>query len=217
MGGEVVLNTFAIALSGIVVGIFSAVLPLGPVTVLVLRRVLSGDPSGALRIGLGRVPAEVIYCALATFGTAALLHRFPAVRTAILVSGTVVLLVVGAWLVIETVTPRAAEAVEAPARRWGDAAGLIISLVNPSYLFSYSAIVAIGVSTTRLDPTVSDKLVFPLAVGCGVSLGYRGLIGQLRRHSVQAERVWVQRAIRAMGSVLVGLALCNMVVFIGGH
>jgi threonine/homoserine/homoserine lactone efflux protein len=176
MDGDVV-GTFAVALSGIVVGIFSAALPLGPVTVLVLRRVLSGNPSGALRVGLGRVPAEVLYCALATFGTVTLLDRFPAVRTGVDVSGTLLLLVVGAWLLIDTVKPQGPAAVEVrAARRWGDWAGLIISVLNPSYLLSYAAIVAIGVSLTGRDPTLRDKVVFPLAIGCGVALGYLALV-----------------------------------------
>jgi threonine/homoserine/homoserine lactone efflux protein len=52
-----VLATTIIVLIGLALGIFSAIMPLGPVTVLVLRRALAGDSSGALRLGMGRVPA----------------------------------------------------------------------------------------------------------------------------------------------------------------
>src|SRR6188768_1439153 len=101
-------STIAVVAGGSALGFLSAVLPLGPVTVLVVHRTLAGDPSGALRFGLGRVPAEMIYCALATFGTVALLERFPVVRTGIEVLGIVMLLAVGVWLLVARAAPASA-------------------------------------------------------------------------------------------------------------
>jgi hypothetical protein len=43
------------------------------------------------------------------------------------------------------------------------------------------------------------------------------LIAVLRRHSAQAESIWAHRAMRAMGGVLVGLALWNVVALVGGR
>jgi threonine/homoserine/homoserine lactone efflux protein len=209
-----------IVLLGLGLGIFSAIMPLGPVTVLVLRRAMAGNSSGALRLGLGRVPAESFYCGLATFGIVALLDRFPAARASIEVFGTLVFLAVGLWLLLQRTSPPASSSdaptpAELRARRWGDASGFIISMLNPTLLFSWSAMVAIAVSMGGLSPTLFDKLAFPLALGLGIALGYVILVEFLRRHGARVEQVWVQRTIQAMGAVFVGLAAWNGGVLLG--
>jgi threonine/homoserine/homoserine lactone efflux protein len=209
-----VLAATFIVLLGLGLGIFSAIMPLGPVTVLVLRRAMAGDSSGALRLGLGRVPAESFYCALATFGMVALLDRFPAARASVDVLGTLVFLAVGVWLVVQRPTQpaiadanRPASKAEARARRWGDWSGFIISMLNPTLLLSWSALVAIAVSMADFQPTLFDKIMFPLALGLGIALGYLILVEFLRRHGARVEHAWVHRAIQAMGFLFVALAL----------
>jgi threonine/homoserine/homoserine lactone efflux protein len=209
-----VLATTIIALLGLGLGIFSAIAPLGPVTVLVLRRAMAGDSSGALRLGLGRVPAESFYCALATFGIVALLDRFPAARTSMELLGTLVFFAVGLWLIVQRPTQpammdgqRPPSKAEARARRWGDWSGFIISMLNPTLLLSWSAMVAIGVSMTDFEPTLLDKITFPLALGLGIALGYVILVEFLRRHGARVEHAWVHRSIQAMGLVFVALAV----------
>jgi threonine/homoserine/homoserine lactone efflux protein len=215
-----VLATTVIVLIGLALGIFSAIMPLGPVTVLVLRRALAGDSSGALRLGMGRVPAESFYCGLATFGMVALLDRFPGARTSVEVLGTLVFLAVGVWLLVQRATPTAISteaptAAEARARRWGDWSGFIISMLNPTLLLSWSAIVAIAVSMGELEPSLLDKIGFPIALGLGIALGYVILVEFLRRFGERVEHAWVHRAIQAMGVVFVGLSLWNAGVMLG--
>lgn len=214
------LATAVIILSGVALGIFSAIMPLGPVTVLVLRRALAGDSSGALRIGMGRVPAESFYCALATFGIVALLDRFPAARASVEVLGTLVFLAVGVWLLVQRATPAPSStetptAAEARARRWGDWSGFIISMLNPTLLLSWSAIVGIAVSMGGMEPTLLDKIAFPIALGLGIAIGYVILVEFLRRYGERVEHAWVHRTIQAMGAVFVGLAMWNGGVLLG--
>jgi threonine/homoserine/homoserine lactone efflux protein len=217
----VLATTTLIVLIGVALGIFSAIVPLGPVTVLVLRRALAGDSSGALRLGLGRVPAETFYCALATFGIVALLDRFPGARASVEVLGTVVFLAVGVWLLVQRSTPAPASsgetptAAEARARRWGDWSGFIISMLNPTLLLSWSAMVGVAVSMGGIEPTLLDKIGFPLALGLGIALGYVILVQVLRRYGERVEHAWVHRAIQAMGAVFVGLSLWNGGVLLG--
>jgi threonine/homoserine/homoserine lactone efflux protein len=217
----VLATTTLIVLIGLALGIFSAIVPLGPVTVLVLRRALAGDSSGALRLGLGRVPAETFYCALATFGIVALLDRFPGARASVEVLGTVVFLAVGVWLLVQRSTPAPTSsgetptAAEARARRWGDWSGFIISMLNPTLLLSWSAMVGVAVSMGGIEPTLLDKIGFPLALGLGIALGYVILVQVLRRYGERVEHAWVQRAIQAMGAVFVGLSLWNGGVLLG--
>jgi threonine/homoserine/homoserine lactone efflux protein len=217
----VLATTTLIVLIGLALGIFSAIVPLGPVTVLVLRRALAGDSSGALRLGLGRVPAETFYCALATFGIVALLDRFPGARASVEVLGTVVFLAVGVWLLVQRSTPAPASsgetptAAEARARRWGDWSGFIISMLNPTLLLSWSAMVGVAVSMGGIEPTLLDKIGFPLALGLGIALGYVILVQVLRRYGERVEHAWVHRAIQAMGAVFVGLSLWTGGVLLG--
>jgi threonine/homoserine/homoserine lactone efflux protein len=217
----VLATTTLIIVIGLALGIFSAIVPLGPVTVLVLRRALAGDSSGALRLGLGRVPAETFYCALATFGIVALLDRFPGARASVEVLGTVVFLAVGVWLLVQRSTPAPASsgetptAAEARARRWGDWSGFIISMLNPTLLLSWSAMVGVAVSMGGIEPTLLDKIGFPLALGLGIALGYVILVQVLRRYGERVEHAWVHRAIQAMGAVFVGLSLWNGGVLLG--
>jgi threonine/homoserine/homoserine lactone efflux protein len=215
-----VLATTFIILVGLALGIFSAIVPLGPVTVLVLRRALAGDAPGALRLGLGRAPVEAFYCGLATFGIVALLDRFPGARASVELLGTVVFLAVGVWLLMQRSTPtptstEAPTAAELRARRWGDWSGFIISMLNPTLLLSWSAIVGVAVSMGGIEPTLLDKLAFPLALGLGIVIGYAILVAVLRRYGERVEHAWVQRAIQAMGGVFVGLSLWNGAALLG--
>jgi threonine/homoserine/homoserine lactone efflux protein len=215
-----VTTTAIIVLVALAVGIISAILPLGPVTVLALRRALAGDGRGALWIGFGRVPAEVFYCLLATFGVVALLDRFPSVRVGAELFGTLVFLAVGLWLLVQRATPSGQSSepptpAELRARRWGDASGFIISILNPTFLFSWSAGVAIGVSMAELEPTLLDKIAFPIALGVGIAIGYVILVGVLRRWGERVEHAWVQRLIRTMGALFVALSLWSAASLLG--
>jgi len=200
---------------GSLLGFLSAVLPLGPVTVLVVHRTLAGDPAGALRFGLGRVPAEIIYCALATIGTVALLERFPVVRTGIEVLAIVMFLAVGAWLLVARAGPAPVndDAAESAPRRnkWGFTAGFIVGALNPQYLFSWSAIVAIAVSVAGLRPSMLDRVIFPFAAAFGVTLGYVLLVRFLQRRRGQMEGPGVRRVLRALGVLLIALAAWHVV------
>ncbi|KIG17222.1 hypothetical protein DB30_03535 [Enhygromyxa salina] len=211
--------TASIVLVAIVVGIFSAIAPLGPVTVLVIQRALAGDPGGALKIGIGRVPAELLYCGLATFGIVALLEQVPGARLVIEIVGTLVFLAVGVWLVVQRpeqptavadgVDPRADHPVDLRGRQWGYWAGFGISILNPTLILSWSAGVAIALSMTELEPTPLHKLLFPLGLGLGIVLGYLILVGILKRYGARLEQKFVRLAIQAMGVVFVVLSVWN--------
>ena len=149
-----------------------------------------------------------------TFGTVALLGRFPAVRTGVDVSGTLLLLVVGARLLIDTVKPQGRAAVEVRRTTLGRLGGADHLGTQP--------VVPVVVRGDRRDRGFAGA--GPDGAGQGrVSAddrvrggaGYLMLVSLLRRHDPQAGKVWVQRAIRAMGGVLVGIALGNAVVLVG--
>jgi threonine/homoserine/homoserine lactone efflux protein len=210
------LATLIIVLCGVVLGAFSAMAPLGPVTVLVIQWTLEGDPRGARYMGYGRAPVEAIYCGLATFGMVALLDQFPGARFGIEAFGTVVFAAVGVWLLFQRPeTPEPGEEVEPRRRRWGVWTGFIISLLNPTLLLSWSAGVAIAVSMSGYEPTLVEKILFPIALGVGIALGYTILVAILRRFGEQIEARFVRRAIQLMGGIFVCLACWNGLELLG--
>ena len=214
-------ETFGLIAVGIVLGILSSILPLGPVTVLVVRRSLAADHRGALKIGLGRVVPECIYCGLAAFGITALLDRFPDVRVGIEGLGTVLFLVIGIWLWVQDPRPPTSatgeedEASRARRQRWGDWSGFIISALNPTLILSWSAGIAIAMSMLRVEPTTLDKLIFPVALGVGIVLGYLILVDGLRRWGERIGDHLLRWILRAMAVVFILTAIANGLRLVG--
>ena len=210
------LYLLALALSAYSIGIVIAILPMGPVTVLTIRRGLLGDFDGALRLGLGRAPAESFYCALATFGVAALLEQAPEARTGLRVLGSIVFFGVGTWLVLQK--PKLASEVGAidpddPAeirrRKFGSWAGFIIAMLNPALIMSWSAGVGIALSMMDFEPRLIHKLGFPFGLMCGIATGYVILVGLLRRFGAKVGPRVVRGIFVVMGSAFITLALVN--------
>lgn len=192
---------------GLTLGIFAAIAPLGPVTLLVLRRALQRDVRGAMHVGVGRIPAEVVYVAFASFGMAAVLDRFPHARTYLEVIGAIVLIIVGgafAWMRHE-LDPDAAP----PSRRGAFATGFLVSALNPTLIVSWSAIVAIAMSLTGFRPEAAHKLVFPLSVGGGIALGYAVLVWSVRRWGEKLEQRAITIVLRSLGILLIALGAYN--------
>lgn len=55
------MTLVAISAVGLALGVFAAIAPIGPVTLMVLRRALQRDYGGAIATGLGRIPPEMVY------------------------------------------------------------------------------------------------------------------------------------------------------------
>lgn len=222
MNGET-LGLIALAIA---LGTASAIMPLGPVTVLVLRRALGRDYGGAFKVGLGRVVAESCYCALAVFGVTALFERIPALRTGFEALGSIVFMALGIWLLVQT-PPSTASAAETPdpsqpedprearRRRWGNWSGLILAGLNPTLILTWSAGIAIVLTTFGIQPTLLAKLGFPLALACGLTCGYLILIGSLRRWGEKIGDNVIKLILRGLGGAFVLMALLNAARLLG--
>lgn len=199
------LATFIVAMF---LGMAGAMAPLGPVTLLVLRRAMEQDWSGALKVGFGRVIPETIYCGLATFGAAAALAEFPGAKDWIQVIGAVVLLALGGYFTLAPMNPRPENAERS---KWGDWSGLIVASLNVTLFLSWSAVAAIAITTTGITPDLGQKLTFPAGVGTGVALGYLTLIGTMRRWGHALNATFIRTVIRVVGFGFVAASVWNIV------
>lgn len=204
--------TVAIFILAVVLGMAGAIAPLGPVTLIVLRRGMRKDWTGAIKVGLGRVVPETIYCGLATFGAAAAIEQFPSVKLWIQGIGAVALLALGGYFALAKFTEKPEDA---PKSRWGDMSGLIIATLNPALVLSWSAIAAIAMTTTSISPTAGQKVTFAAGVGTGVALGYLSLIGTMRRWGQKLEAAFVHTVIRIVGIGFVAASIWNIVQLVG--
>lgn len=216
------LYLLVLVLGAYSLGIVVAILPMGPVTVLTIRRGLLGDFHGALRLGLGRAPAESFYCALATFGVAALLEQAPEARMGLRVLGSVVFFGVGLWLVLQK--PKLASEVgevdpddpaEIRRRKFGNWAGFIIAMLNPALIMSWSAGVGIALSMMAFEPQRIHKIGFPFGLMCGIATGYVILVALLRRFGAKVGPRVVRGIFVVMGSTFMTLALVNAAKMLG--
>lgn len=199
--------TVAVIVAGLVIGVLSSVAPLGPVTLMVLRRALRGDLRGAFQVGLGRVLPEMMYAGLATFGVAVLLEEVPRVRMAIELSGALVLVVVGALFVGVDHKAKDEGGDDGAQARSAFGAGFLVSALNPTLLVSWSLIVGLILGVAELTPTVAQKLLFPLSLGAGIALGYVVLVWTVARWGANLEERAVEIVLRTIGGVLIALGI----------
>jgi threonine/homoserine/homoserine lactone efflux protein len=200
--------TFVVFAAAVAMGVFAAIAPIGPVTILVIRRALAGDWRGSWAVGLGRIPPETVYCTAATFGTATLIEELPTVRTVFEVLGMLILIGMGIWFAAVDHEPDPDSDVDLDdERRRGDWAGFFISAVNPTLILSWSALVGVGLAVTGLSLTLLQKILFPLGVASGIALGYILLIWTLRRFGEKLNHTVVSWTIRLIGVGFVILAI----------
>lgn len=195
----------AVIALGLVLGILSSLAPLGPVTVLVLRRALMKDYRGAMAIGLGRILPEVAYSAFATFGMAALLEEVPTVKTVMEALGAFILILVGIAFAIAR--HEKDDGTEPKSSGSGFGAGFMLSALNPTLIVSWSAIVAVTISLSGVEPTLTHKVLFPLCIGAGIALGYLALVWTVRRWGHRLEERAVAILLRTIGVVLIALGI----------
>ena len=200
--------TLGVFLLALVLGMAGAMAPLGPVTLLVLRRGMQGDYAGGLKVGFGRVLPETIYCGLATFGAAAAIEEFPEVKLWIQAIGAMLLLILGSYFAFAKFADNPDDS---PKSKWGDWSGLIIASLNPALILSWSAVAAIAIATTHVTPTTTQKLVFAGGVGTGVTLGYLTLISTLRRFGERLNAKFIRTVIRLVGVGFVAASIWNIV------
>lgn len=202
-------------LLGVLCGLLGSVPVAGPISALVLARTLTHQAAEARRIALGAATAEVPYAAGACVGMGALLQSHPEASAAANGLGSLVLFVVGAWLIRTRELPAAPHPEpSASASRRGFALGFGITALNPTLIATWSTVTAWSIGRGWLEPTVRGALPFGIGVGLGAALWFLlfvALIERFRERLPPSRVMWVQRGLGVLLLVLSGWGLWGAV------
>ena len=194
---------------GIAVG-FTVAAPVGPMSLLTIRRTLAHGRGYGLVCGLGIALADASYGGIAAFGLTAVAGVLVGARLALgLLGGTFLV-----WLGIRTMLARPSDIALADDRP-GLAAALLssyaLTMTNPMTILSFGVIFA-GLGLT--GGSVAEAAMLTVGVFVGSFLWWIGLtaiVGGVRTRITTRALAWVNRvsgaALLGFGALAVGIAL----------
>jgi putative LysE/RhtB family amino acid efflux pump len=200
-------------LTGLALGLAVAA-QVGPISLLLVRTVLRGGTASGLAIGLGAAVVDVAYAAAGSAGAASVLS-VDALRTALGLVGSAVLVVLGARALQAAGRPLPAGALPAEVASPGRAlrTSLAATASNPLTIASWAA-VFLATTTAEVSSGASRTALLLLGIGLG-TLGWfavlTGLVRLLRGR-------FTERGLRAvdvfsgLGLVAFGVVLALRVV-----
>lgn len=140
--------------------------PVGPITVLYVRRALSNGWQSGMATALGAASADAIYAAMAAFGLSVLSQLLVSLQTPVRLAGGLFLLYLGIRIFRTHPASQAAQAVSGSLGR-DYFSTLVLTLTNPMTILIFA-----GVFTGAGLATFSaGSQSCPLALVVGVSLG----------------------------------------------
>lgn len=205
-------------LFGFVFGYLGSIPVAGPISVVVFTLGVGKKLRAGLAFSAGAALGEAIYACLALFGTAKMLERVPWLVPWSRGVGGVVIAVLGLYFLLRKPSDTTAEerrGLSAPGRAFGTGFGLAI--VNPTFLFTWTAasatLVSAGIGTT-LGPDDAPLVALGAAVGI---VGWFGtmlvLLGKLA-HRVTKQSL--HRIEQGAGVLLLAIAAWFLVTAIRG-
>jgi threonine/homoserine/homoserine lactone efflux protein len=195
----------------IVAMVFSFVgsLPLaGPIAVLVVSNGVNGRHRDALHIACGAAVAEGIYAFLAFWCFATFLARYPIVLPISHAVTAAILLSLGIYFIrFKLKEPHG----EPPSKRGKFWVGFSVSILNPTLLATWSAVTTFLYSRQLVKMTGLLAIPFGAFAAAGIilwALMMVALMKRFREHFPRAALTWI---VRAMGIVLIGVAVWSLV------
>ncbi|MGC4121192.1 MAG: LysE family transporter [Myxococcales bacterium] len=201
------------ALFGFAFGFFGSMPLAGPIAVLVLARGLARAYRSGTAIAAGSAIAESGYAFLAYWGMSELVARFP---VAVLVAkGLAVAILFGLGVVFllkkSETWGRGDE--EDEQVRSSFALGLGITALNPTFLATWSAAVAVLHSTRLVPATLTAAVPFAASAGAGIFTWFILMLALLRRTEGRLQPSVIAWAMRAVGVALLGMGAWAAVDF----
>lgn len=202
-------------LFGFLMGFFGSMPLAGPIALLVFMRGLGGAHRSAMAIAAGAAIAEAGYAFLAFWGMSELTARFPSLVVASRGAGALILLGLGVYF-----ATRATEAVqvELPRERARSsfALGLSITALNPTFLATWTAAVAVVQSTRVIPPDAQAAGPFALGVAGGIVGWFWLMVLALRRWRDRFRPQTVGIVLRFVGAALAAMGVWAAINFVRG-
>ena len=192
-------------LQNILLGI-SIAAPIGPASIAILKSGFQGGFRSAIQVALGVVTADVTYVLVAYFGLARLI-TIPAVKTAILFFGMLVLAYLGYQTIKDASRPVENQASTSIVRKNLFLQGYAVNISNPMAVVWWLGVIGSILASSAQDGTNILTLLYTLTIIVGIFIWHTGL--SLFSHFSQ--RSLSPRLIKAIsiisGLVLIGFAL----------
>lgn len=198
------LEAFAIGFS---FGFFGSIPVAGPIAALVLSRGLTGRFTSAVLIGAGGAIAEAGYAFLAFWGFSKYLARFPIIDPIARTLAGAILIGLGISFARYRGAREAKPQPEADSFAKSFLLGFTITALNPTLIATWTA------ATTTLYSADLVKLepgsALPFAAGALVGIGsWFGLLtGILRRYRGRFDQSKLDRFVRVIGVLILGLGI----------
>ncbi len=168
--------------------------PVGPMSLLCMRRTLTQGPRFGLATGAGIAAGDAIYAAVAAFGLAGVSAFVLAWETQLHLAAGLFLI----WLGLKTFFTRdSGEAADVPAvaSLGGTFAGAVmLTLTNPPTIVMFAAVFTALAPTSGFEPTVAAITVFGVLAGSlGWWLGVVAVVSGVRHAIGRRARLWIDR------------------------
>ena len=190
------------AFFGFVSGFLGSMPVTGPIALIVFRSSMRGHFSRALRVVAGAAVAEVIYCALATFGYVQIVAAYPFLAKYIRYVGASFLVVLGIVFMFQKVHLSEESAPVSERKSAGLVSGFLIAILNPTLFLTWGS-----ASSTIFSWFDSigfwDMLLFPIFAGLGILTWFTILLEIFKKYREQIGEKIGFYAIRGAAVVMI--------------
>ncbi len=195
----------SLALKGVLIGL-SVAAPIGPMSMLTMRRAIDRGLAAGLVSGLGIALADATYGAVAAFGLTSLSDLLIDHQRIIRIAGGVALLYI-AWRILRNARQPIESRLEAAASHsLGRIVGTmyLLTLSNPTTILAFAAIFGgLGLS---LGSSTLDSVALVASVFAGSMLWWLVLCGVLAKIRNRLTPAWIARIDLAAGGIILVMA-----------
>ncbi len=195
----------SLALKGGVIGL-SVAAPIGPMSMLTIRRSIDRGLAAGLVSGLGIALADATYGAIAAFGLTSLSDLLIEHQRLIRIAGGIALLFIP-WRILKTArTPVEARPETAVSHSLRRVVGTmyLLTLSNPTTILAFAAIFGgLGLS---LGSSALDSALLVASVFAGSMLWWLILCGLLSRVHHRLTPIWITRIDIAAGAIILAMS-----------
>ncbi len=200
----------SLALKGVLIGL-SVAAPIGPMSMLTMRRAIDRGLAAGLVSGLGIALADATYGAVAAFGLTSLSDVLIDHQRLIRIAGGIALLYI-AWRILQNARhPVEARPETAVAHSLGRIVGTmyLLTLSNPTTILAFAAI--FGGLGLALGSSTLESVLLVASVFAGSMLWWLILCGMLSRLRHRLTPIWITRIDISAGVIILAMASISMV------